>query len=470
MQNQLLMTRWPSRYLMALFLVLVLWACEDRSSTKTIDPENGMMTIDLVDDMMTEEMPAILNDMEMTACESVRRPLVLIHGFLASGDTWNRQIQRLEHTGSCREWVRAYDWNSLDMGGDHLTALDELIDQLIRESSYEQVDLVGHSAGGGISYQYLEDLERAQKVHKYVHIASFPSDRPAGRMGEIPTLNLWSSADTVVEGADIPDATNRMLESLDHYLIATSFDSFNIISAFLYEDPPLSEDPLSLDAGAPTESIKLSGRLLSLGENLPNQDTLIKIWALNEGSRTEELGEIQSDQQGYFETFDLPAQGLYELMPNLEAQELPKVRYFLPRLQKDQPAIYLRTFPGANSLANLIVRQLPQSSEQASIVIFNAHRAFLAGQDSIKLNGEELLNEEVASAEDTAIALFIFDANADGEDGGTLPIFEGFPFLSFIDYPLIPESNANYEIDFNGQKVFLPRESSDQGTLLVIFP
>ena len=36
-------------------------------------------------------------------CSRERRPIIFIHGFLAAGDTWNRQIARLQASGSCSE-------------------------------------------------------------------------------------------------------------------------------------------------------------------------------------------------------------------------------------------------------------------------------------------------------------------------------------------------------------------------------
>ena len=157
-------------------------------------------------------------------------------------------------------------------------------------------------------------------------------------------------------------------------------------------------------------------------------------------------------------------------MPNLNEPSAPKVRYYTPVLQQDQTHLYLRTFPGEGTLASILVRQLPQNESQTSLVLFNAHRAFLADEDQLSLDGNLILNQEVASAEDTAIALFIFDINEDGETDGRLPLFEGFPFLSAVDYPIQPQDTGSLNINYNGLELNVPKVPSKEATIVVVFP
>jgi len=402
-------------------------------------------------------------------CLLSRPPLVLAHGFLASGDTWSRHVRRLTALGSCPDQVRTFDWNSLNQGGDHVSELEALIDQLLMESGATQVDLVGHSAGGGLGYSFLSDEARAQKVRRYVHIASFPNEGPAGPEGApTPTLNLWSLSDLTVEGADIPNATNVTLNDEDHYGVATSFASFQALYSFLY-DEEVDEDPLLSLEGR--ETLQLEGRVLTLGENQALPDASVALWSLDEqGARVERQAELSLSDEGWFQTPPIPSGARYELAPQGTGEGAPQVRYFTPALTQDDPLLYLRVFPGPGTLASLLVSQLPQEEGQVSLVVFNAHQAFLAGRDSLTLNGQELLTPEVASAEDTAIALFIFDVNGDGEPGGTLPLFESFPFLSVVDLPLDPQAQGPLTLELNGVAVPLPRVASSEATLITVFP
>ena len=98
---------------------------------------------------------------------------MFLHGFLGSGDTWTNHAMRLSSNGYCDEHIVAFDWNTLDQaesaGADRVVELDARINQVLSLTGASQVDLVGHSAGGGLSYSYLEDADRAAKVAHYVH-------------------------------------------------------------------------------------------------------------------------------------------------------------------------------------------------------------------------------------------------------------------------------------------------------------
>lgn len=404
-------------------------------------------------------------------CSRERRPIIFIHGFLAAGDTWNRQISRLQASGSCLEDIEVLDWNSLDMSADQSLQLDELVEKMLTNSDFAQVDLVGHSAGGGVAYNYLSQAEYSSKVHRYVHIASFPNEKPAGPDANIPTLNLWSSDDLVVEAADIPGAVNVELTGLDHYEIATSLESFFQITEFLYETSELRNDPFSTGSEELTSFIQVSGKVLSLGENQALKQENIELWKVdNTGTRLELIESLESSANGEFVVKDLEADQFYEWVPKLSDPNARKVRYYTPILKTTQPRLYLRTFPGEGSLASILVRQLPQNNEQSSLVIFNAHRAFLADKDQLSLDGTNILTQEVASAEDTAIALFIFDINEDGQMDGRIPLFDGFPFLSVVDYPISARENESLNINYNGLELNIPKHASQDATIVVIFP
>lgn len=404
-------------------------------------------------------------------CPSERRPLVLVHGFLASGDTWSRHTQRLINSGSCPKWIRTYDWNSLDMAGDQSEGLDQLIDDLLKLSELDQVDLIGHSAGGGVSYRYLSDTARAAKIHKYVHVGSFPEEAPPSPAGEEPIqmLNLWSSSDRTVEGADIEGATNVTLSEEDHYAVATSEQSYREIVRFLYAEEVTSDD--TRPAPRETGELDIGGRVLTLGENQPLSNTVVQIWSVDEnGRRSGEVLAVTTDEAGIFQAPALPAGKSLEFAPIQLENTSPPVRYFLPPLVRNDPLIYLRTFPSGASIASILVNQLPRDEERVSLVVFSAHRALLAGVDSLLINGQEALTTDIASAEDTTIALFIFDVGADGEGGGSLPLFDRFPFLAGLDLPLRANPEEKISVVLNGDRVVIPASSAAEGTLIVTFP
>ena len=128
-------------------------------------------------------------------CDTCFYPVVMVHGFLASGDTWTKFHQRFTSNGYKPGQLYAFDWNSLNQGANHVAVLDAFIDNILTKTGAPKVRLIGHSAGGGLGYNYLSDAARAAKVDGYVHIGSSVQSGPAGPGGSVATLNLWSPDD-----------------------------------------------------------------------------------------------------------------------------------------------------------------------------------------------------------------------------------------------------------------------------------
>lgn len=141
-------------------------------------------------------------------CDTCRYPVVMVHGFLASGDTWAPFQQLFTSNGYHPDLIFAFDWNSLNQGANHVALLDAFIDGVLAKTGAPKVRLIGHSAGGGLGYSYLSDPARAAKVDGYVHIGSMTQSGAAGPGGSVATLNIWSPGDKVAQGGDIPGAVN----------------------------------------------------------------------------------------------------------------------------------------------------------------------------------------------------------------------------------------------------------------------
>ncbi len=95
-----------------------------------------------------------LNPGDQTAtCDTTYIPVIMCHGFLASGDTYAGQVKRFVQNNYCGQSVYVYDWNSLG-GGSSPALLDAFIEGVLERTGAAQVNLVGHSAGGGLGYDY----------------------------------------------------------------------------------------------------------------------------------------------------------------------------------------------------------------------------------------------------------------------------------------------------------------------------
>jgi triacylglycerol esterase/lipase EstA (alpha/beta hydrolase family) len=114
-----------------------------------------------------------------SGCDTTLLPVVMVHGFLAAGDTYAPFLMRFHSNGYCLNRLFAFDWNSIS-GTNTVAALDAFIDNVLAETGATQVNLMGHSAGGGTCYEYLTDAMHAAKVAHYVHIGSSIQAGPAG--------------------------------------------------------------------------------------------------------------------------------------------------------------------------------------------------------------------------------------------------------------------------------------------------
>jgi pimeloyl-ACP methyl ester carboxylesterase len=446
------------RWLWLLGLMLCT-GCDDGASNAA-DPPDAQVA-----DAMVDATP----DAGPT-CDDSQPPLVMAHGLLASGDTWAPHQKRFVANGHCADRYRAFDWNTLDMNADHVAALDAFIDALRAELSVDQVDLMGHSAGGGLGYGYLRDADRAAKVRRYVHVGARPEDRPAGPEGAaVETLNVWSPADLVVTGADIEGATNAEFENLDHYAVATDAAAFEAVYAFLYGEPPAVVD------APPQTPITLSGKAVVLGENTPEAGSTVEIWPVEPASGMR-MGDAPAAtltvaEDGAFGPFTAQPDQPYEfyLQPNRDS---PPVRYYREPFTRSDALVYLRTLPEPPGLAGILLQQVPFDDAHTVLVIFSASKAVLAGTDTLTVDGIPLATEALAAADDTTIAFFLYDLDTDqtSGDGAGVGLFAMFPFLSGTDLFIPADPQATSRIELNGRTLAVPRWSSGQeGAVIAVF-
>ena len=410
-------------------------------------------------------------DISETPCSTEQRPIVFVHGFIGGGDNFAQQSMRFDSNGHCLEQIYAFDWNSLDSGANHVADLEAFIDNVLQETGATQVDLAGHSAGGGLSYEFLSDALRAEKVANYAHIASFFAETPAGPEGEIPTLNLWSEDDmAVTDGLDIPGATNVMLSGVDHFAVATSALSFGPLFAH-FNDGALPET----DAISTENEVTLSGRVISFGENYPQEEALIQIYVLdqNTGFRQNEepVAQLVADSNGYWGPFTWEAGVHFEFRVETNSSPYPVHYYFEPKNHSNR-LLYLRTLPGPGSLVSLLLSGIPWNDDSSLVVTYNANNAVIAGTDSLFVNGLEVSTEELASAEYTAIAFFFYDENNNQEtDGSPIGLFSSFgQFVAGVDMYTPAGGNESVEASYNGRTLRAANwPSESEGGIIFVF-
>lgn len=407
-----------------------------------------------------------------TRCDDSKTPIVMLHGFLASGDTYSNFFQLFKANAYCADALYVMDRNSLAINADFIPELDAFIDEVLLKTGAEKVNLIGHSMGGGLAYTYLAEEKRARKVSHYVHVASFDNEQPAGPNGEIPTINLFSDADEIVEGQDIAGATNVNLIVADHYQVATSTEAFQFIYSFLNND----ESPQNLKPIIEPDNIELAGKVLTLGENKAIEGASIAVYELNAatGIRLNETPIIKtnSDVNGEWANVNLQPNVTYEFfVENPSDENFTPLHYYFEGFSSDNSLIYLRTIPPAGSLAGGFLATVPKDDAQAVAAVFTATQAVIHGRDELFINDVELSTAALSSASQSTIAMFLYD-DADNETTGKPHpgLLANTPFLNAVDIFMQPTANKFSTITFNGDKLAIPHWSSkSDGFSIVVF-
>ncbi|MCF8238370.1 MAG: alpha/beta fold hydrolase [Saprospiraceae bacterium] len=399
-------------------------------------------------------------------CDDTEAPVVFVHGFLASGDTWTTQIQRFASNGHCLERYFAFDWNSLSAAGaDEL--LDLFIDSVRLVTGSDQVHLVGHSAGGGRGYTYLSNPTRAAKVISYAHLASNVESGPAGPAGSVPTLNIWSTADLVVNGAAIPGAENIQFTDFDHYQVATSAATFAALYNFSYGKQPTTTEI------EPETMITIGGRCITLGENVPTTGATIEVFASDSQGDPDgdPLATFTITKDGFWGPLDVVPNTSYLFKISSSNPSFRKVIYYYEPFVRANPTVYLRTFPSPFSLAGLLLSAIPNADDQSVISVFTATQAVIHGRDQLNLEGFNLSSPELAQASASMIAVFCYDNGGDGQGNAeSISTFAIVPFLQGADIPISPQPDQTWTITFNGSSMPVRNwRSKSDGVVIAVF-
>lgn len=405
-----------------------------------------------------------------SSCKTDLPPIVMAHGLLGSGDTYANQVMRFGSNGFCQDRMFAFDWNSLDTTVNTSIQLDAFIDEVLQKTGASKVVLMGHSAGGRVGYDYLADAGRAAKVSHYVHIGSFANSAPAGPGGSVPTLNIYSPNDEVVNGADIPGATNVSIPGKDHYEVATCAEAFDAMYRFIRNGEAPATTQIAAD-----NNISISGRALSLGENNPTSGASIKIYETdpNTGNRktTDPAHSLTADAKGYWGPVAAEPGKTYEFEVTSTRSSDRVIHYYREPFVRSNPLVYLRTLPSSGGIAGLITGSLPSNNAQAAAVVFSSNKSILTGRDVLSVQGREISTTTFCSAAATSIAFFLYDGNNNSNtELSSQGFFGSFPFLEAIDmfFPTTTGSSINCQINGRNLNARAWKSASEGVTILVL--
>ncbi|MGD9100116.1 MAG: alpha/beta fold hydrolase [Anaerolineae bacterium] len=404
----------------------------------------------------------------LPGCENTPRPIVYVHGFLEAGDSFVNTAMRFTSNGYCPQYVRVFDWNTLIPNTEkNVERLADFVQEVLDETGAKKVDLVGHSAGGSLSHQYLQ--EHVGDVAHYVHVASFCD---VAFPDELPVLVLSSDEDPVVGVCNLAGADNQDLDGADHLQAVTTPEAF----AAMYRFFNAGQEPTKTRV-VPEEAIALSGKVIQFGTNAPAGGSVVNVYPLDAatGERLEATpaASFTAGEEGAWGPFQADAAVHYEF--EVTGENMRPFHYYRQPFLRSHVLVYLRVLPESDLLLNRLLQEMRYSDESSTLVFFSANRALYHGRDTASVDGLELVTPEMApSPPDSAstIAVFVFDADEDGQsDGGPVAgELAEFPFMSQYDAFLDARVRRSMTLTLNGATLHVPAwKGESEGITVVVF-
>ena len=404
----------------------------------------------------------------LPGCEEAPRPIVFVHGFLAGGDSFVNTAMRFSSNGYCPEYLRFFDWNTIIRNMEVSSEkLADFVKQVRDETGAKQVDLVGHSAGGGLSHAYLQD--HADQVAHYVHAASFCDLEFSD---DVSLMVLSSDEDVVTGPCSIEGADNQDLDGADHLQVVTVPEAFAAMYRFFNE----GQAPATTRVIA-QETVMLSGKVFSFGANVPMDGSVVNVYPLDaatgERQTSTPAGSFIAGEDGAWGPFQADPSIYYEL--EVTDDDMRPFHYYRQPSPRSHSLVYLRVLPESDLLLSRMLKDLRYDDASSTLVFFSANQALYHGRDTATLDGLDLATIDMAPAppfEDSTIVIFIFDAGGDGQsDGGPVPgQLSDFPFLSQYDAFLDASARRTMTLTMNGATLNVPTWKGDsEGTIIVVF-
>jgi pimeloyl-ACP methyl ester carboxylesterase len=402
------------------------------------------------------------------------RPVVFVHGGSGSGAQFDTQAQRLTSNGypagriAVHEYDSTFGTNTMD---EVLAGLEQLIDELLDETGADGVDLLGHSLGTTVSHNYLNSSPaRAADVAHYVNIDGRTAAAPPGG---VDTLAVWGEGD---QTRQIVGAQNYYAPGQSHVQVATSAETFAQIYKFLSGRAPKTTDVVR-ERGR----IRLSGEANVFPQNLGADGFTLRIFEIDrrtgerEHRRPEATFKIGPD--GGWGPFKAHAGGRYEFALTRTDGSVHHV-YFQPFLRSNHLVRLLTSRPGEGLD---LLREPSDTSAGFGVIRYKEMWGDQgADNDTLEINGVNILNPATAPRTKRVNAMFVGDDNLDGVTDLSAPVQPWFslPFISAVDLvvpaTIPPDDTVRVEMvaragDSENEVVNIPNWATSENVVTITF-
>jgi pimeloyl-ACP methyl ester carboxylesterase len=365
-----------------------------------------------------------------------QNPILFVHGIEGSGAQFASQKMRFTSNGYPARWIDEVDYNSTRAVADK-SEVDQQIDAAIatlkRRTGKSKVDVVAHSLGTSVMYDYLTN--GAMAAQRRANVAHYINVDGQNQNPGVPTLAVWAGRGT--PGRHMDGAQNVTIPDQTHVQTCTSAESFLAYYRFLTGHKP------SHDIVRQRGAIHVAGKALSFPQNTGLQGATVQVWPLRADGRRTTAAPLASIaisdgstgggawgpvtvQAGRRYEFALVRQGL----PTLHIYYEPFVRsdYTLRLLASDAVEAYVGDRPGSMSAVNIRYKELwgDQGAEN----------------DQLRINGLNICTAVLCPISKQVNAFFAFDRNRDGHTdlSSPDPVLSSLPFIQGADV-YIPASS-----------------------------
>lgn len=356
-------------------------------------------------------------------------PILFVHGFMGSGQQFESQALRFASNGYPAERIEAFEHDSLAWPGSQAevwAGIDAKIDDLLARNGADQLVLVGHSQGTGVSQGYLNsDPARAARVAKYVNL-----DGGAG--GSIPStvegLAVWGEGDP---SRSLPGAHNVQFADQGHTEVVNSPETFAELYRFV-----TGAEPRFTEVVRQTGTVSVAGRAVQFPQNAGATNATMRVERVDpatgaplEGADPVATVELSGD--GSFGPLELEAGVSYAFAISRPGAGVHHV-YPQPFVRSTNWFRVLTSEPGG--LADSFWE--PSAATQNVTVLRNEEwwGDQGAGSDALEVNGQGVLTAANSPRSNRTIGIFLHDAGSDGESGSVAdPPPSGLPFLIGVD-------------------------------------
>jgi pimeloyl-ACP methyl ester carboxylesterase len=356
-----------------------------------------------------------------------QNPVLFVHGIEGTGAQFESQKMRFMSNGYPERWIDVVDYDSTRAVGDKSEVhgqIDRAIGALKQRTGRAKVDVVAHSLGTSVMYDYLTKSATAEQrkasVGRYVNV-----DGQTSNPG-VPTLALFAGRGE--PGRKMDGATNVTIPNQTHVQVCTSAEAFVEYFKFLTGKTPAH------DIVPESGRVSIAGRALLFPQNkaLPAGVTL-EIWPVADdtGKRlgNSPTARVSLPESGDFGPLQVDAGRRYEfvlLRPGIATLHY----YYEPFVRSDHlvrlpysDAVEAAVQRGERHVSGLVIRYKELWGNQGT------------QNDVLSINGTSVCNEAICPITKQVNALFFFDRGMDGRTDLSRPdpAFSALPFITAVD-------------------------------------